>query len=42
MKAKINSRIYDIANWETNSYDTYITYYFRKLKQSDDEIWSIE
>ena len=29
-KTKVNFKIYDVANWETNSYDTHITQYLKK------------
>ena len=34
-------KIYDIINWETNNYNTHITQYLKKLRQSDNEIWPL-
>ena len=34
-EAKVNLKIYDVTNWETNSYHAQ---YFKNLKQSDKKI----
>ena len=40
-KGKLNFKIYDVINWETNDYNTYIVQYRKKERQSDNEIWSV-
>ena len=42
-KDKVNLKIYDLTtnNWLTNIYITHITQYFRKEKQPDNDIWSV-
>ena len=39
-KAKNNSKIYDVTDWETNNYNTLIAQYLKKERQPDNEIWS--
>ena len=39
-KAKVNFKIYDVADWTTNNYNTHIAQYLKK-KQSGNEIWSL-
>ena len=40
-KDEVNFNIYDVINWETNKYNTYIAQYLKKLRQSENEIWSV-
>ena len=37
-KGKVNFKIYDVINWETNDYNTYIVQYREKERQSNNEI----
>ena len=39
--AKVNFKINDITNWETNNYNTHIVFYLRKSRQCEEEIWSV-
>ena len=41
-EVKINFKIFDVTNWETNHYNTHNTQYQKKKRQSDDEIWSVD
>ena len=34
-RCKIAFKIYDVINWETNIYNTYITQYLKKLRQKE-------
>ena len=38
---KFNFKIYDVTDWLTNNYNTYITQYLTKQRQQDKEIWSV-
>ena len=40
-KVMVNFKIYDIANWITNNYNTHIAQYLKKERQSRNEIWSV-
>ena len=40
-KAKVNFKLYDVRNWETNNYNAHIAHYLKKYRQSDIEIWSV-
>ena len=40
-KDKVNFKIYDVKNWLTNNCNTDIVQYFKKKKQSDNNIGSI-
>ena len=37
-KTIVNSKIYDVTNWTTSNYNTHITQYFKKERQSDNEL----
>ena len=39
-KSKVDFKIYDVTNWITTNYHTYIASYLKKQRQSDNEIWS--
>ena len=39
---KVNFKFYDVTGWKTNNYNTHITQYFKKKKQSGNEIWLTE
>ena len=41
-KAKINFKIYDVTDWIANNYNTYIAEYFKKWRQSGNEIRSVK
>ena len=38
---EVNFEIYDVTTWLTNNCNTYIAQYLKKLRQSDNEIWSV-
>ena len=40
-KGKVNFKTYDVTTWERNNCNTYIVRYFKKLGQSDNEIWPV-
>ena len=40
-KAKVNFKIYDDADWETNNYNAHIAQHLQNLKQSHTKIWSV-
>ena len=40
-KAKMSFRIYDVTNRSTNNYNKHIGRSLKKLKQPDNEIWSV-
>ena len=40
-KDKVNFKFYNVTAWLTNSYNTYISQYFKRQRQSDHEIWSV-
>ena len=33
-------KAYEVMKWETNNYNTHISKYLKKLRQSDNRIWS--
>ena len=37
----VNFRIYDITDWTMNNGNTHIVQYFKKKRQSGNEIWSV-
>ena len=37
-KGKVNFKIYDVINWETNTLNIHISQYLTKYRQSDNEI----
>ena len=37
-KAKVNSQIYDVTNWETNNHNVHIAQYLKRYWKSDNEI----
>ena len=41
-KVKVNFKIYDITDWETNNYNTHIAKHLKKKRQSGNGIYSIE
>ena len=41
-KDTVNFKFYDITVWLTNNYHTHIAQYLEKLRQSDNEIWSVK
>ena len=40
-KAKVNSQIYDVTNWETNNQNVHIAQYLKRYWKSDNEIQSV-
>ena len=38
VKAQVKFKIYDAENCEINNYNEYIASYFKKIRQSDNEI----
>ena len=38
---KVNSKIYDVTDWTTYNYNIHIAQYLKKLRQSCNEIWSV-
>ena len=40
-KRKVNFKIYDVKTWETNNCHAHIAQYLKKLRQSDNDIWSV-
>ena len=38
-KAKVNFKIYDTTDWETNNHNTHIAQYLKKERQSGNETW---
>ena len=40
-KDKANVKVFDVTNWLTNNCNTDITQYFKKWRQSDNELWSV-
>ena len=41
IKAQVKFKIYDVENCEINNYNEYIARYFKKIRQSDNEIWLV-
>ena len=37
-KSRVNFKIYDVAIWETNNYNTHIDQFFKRSRQLGDEI----
>ena len=37
----VDFKFYDVTDWTTNNYNTRITQYIKKLRQSGNEIWSV-
>ena len=40
-KAKVNFKTYDVTDWTLNKCKTHDAQYFKKLRQSANEIWSV-
>ena len=40
-KAEINFKIYDVKDWIATNYNIHIAQYRKKLRQPDNEIWSV-
>ena len=40
-KANITFKIYDVTSWKTNNYNKHIVRNLKKLRQSGNEIWSL-
>ena len=40
-KVKLNCKIYGVIDWTINNYITHITQSLKKLRQSDNKIWSV-
>ena len=40
-KAKVNFKIFNVTDWETNNYNTHFAQYLKKQRQSYDEILSV-
>ena len=40
-KDQVHLQVYDVTAWLTNNCDTHIVQYLQKLRQSDEEIWSV-
>ena len=40
-KTKVNFKIYDVTNWITNNYNTHISRYLKKKRQSNNEIFQL-
>ena len=40
-KAMVNFKIYDVADWASNNYNTHITQYFKNKGQLNNEIWPV-
>ena len=41
-KEKVNFKICDLINWETNNYITHISQHLKWLRQSGNRIWSVD
>ena len=37
----VNFEIYDVTTWLTNNFNTLIAQYLKKLRQPNDENWSV-
>ena len=40
-KAKVDSKVYDVTEWETNNYNKYTAQYLKKWRQRGNKIWSV-
>ena len=40
-KAKVNFKLYDVKDWETNNYNKHVAQYPKKKRQPENEIWSV-
>ena len=40
-KDKTNFKIYDVTNWITKNFNKHIVKYLKKLRQSGNEVWSV-
>ena len=40
-KAMANFKIYDVADWTTDNYNTHVTQYLKTQRQSGNAIWSV-
>ena len=41
-KNKVNFKFYDVTTWLTNNFNTHITQYLKKQRESDNEIWAVD
>ena len=41
MKDEVNFKVFDAKTWEINNRNTNIAQYLKKLRQLDNEIWSL-
>ena len=39
--AKVNFKICDVTNWNTNNCNNHIARYLKNLRQRDSEIWAV-
>ena len=40
--AKVNFKFFDAIGWEINNYSTQIAQYFKRWRQPDNKIWSVD